>query len=328
MHPQHAAGRETRARCTGSVRVPSRKPTLTGSPRSCAQTAGMRRDRLRHVFDADPGAHAARRRRTALPARIATSAHSVSASAATSTRSSSDHRRRRAAPASPIVRQIVVAAIMRPPQHQRGVGAAESEGIAQRPAQRAPQPRARRAPGSAPAAPGRRRRPTGAAAAAPSRIIVLHRQPAQRRLDRRRRAQRVAGERLGRTDRHVGAEQRRATARDSIASFCTRGGAVQVDVVDVAPPRCRRAPAPASIASRAPPPAGSGADMWWPSDDSPQPRRRHRGRFARHQEQRRAFADVDAVAVRAERIAAARADRFERAKAGHREGAQRIDAAA
>src|SRR5690242_18951546 len=27
----------------------------------------------------------------------------------------------------------------------------------------------------------------------------------------------------------------------------------------------------ASIARRAPPPAGSGSDMWWPSDDTPQP---------------------------------------------------------
>ena len=46
-----------------------------------------------------------------------------------------------------------------------------------------------------------------------------------------------------------------------------------------------------------------------------------------HQKQRRALADIDAVAIGAERIAWRGADRLKCAESGYREGAQRIDAA-
>ena len=53
----------------------------------------------------------------------------------------------------------------------------------------------------------------------------------------------------------------------------------------------------------------------------------HRGRFARHQEDRGTFADIDAVAIAAERVAPIGRDQFQRLEPVHRQAAERVRAA-
>ncbi|MNS83948.1 hypothetical protein D3C72_1177560 [compost metagenome] len=135
-------------------------------------------------------------------------------------------------------------------------------------------------------------------------------------------AQRVPGLRLGRADRHVEPEQVCHGAR--LHCVVLLGGrAVQVQIVDVG--RLHAGARHGLLHGG----AGAGASRVRRGHmvrigrlaPAGQP---YRAGLARHQEQRRTLAQVDAVAMGGQRIAPLRADRVERAEAGDRERAQRV----